>query len=294
MIMYTLTRFRTAWICALTLAQGALLAQDVQSNHATAKLVKEQTQAEPGKTMWIGVHFKMDEEWHLYWPGRNDTGFAPEFKVTLPEGWTLGKARWQSPNRHVSAGDIIDYTYEDEMMVIFPLDVPTNVAVGEVAEVSMDVSWLICSDMCIPEKQSIKTQIRVGVAGGSKPVATQVDNFSKARAAQPRPISESLGTVNASIKDGALLVSAPGASRIEFMPAIEGIPLANAALEGAIDGASLSATLGDPDASSHGVSGIVAVFRGEKRETYWLELSAPENPNHEGAPDSMPSERGTK
>ncbi|MFN9992681.1 MAG: protein-disulfide reductase DsbD domain-containing protein [Phycisphaerales bacterium] len=288
------TRMQIFAICAATLIPVSLYAQEERANRATAKLVKELTQAEPGRTMWLGVQFKMDDGWHLYWPGRNDTGIAPEFKVTLPDGWTLGKARWSAPQRHVSAGNIVDYTYDKEMMVLFPLEVPANVAVGEIAEVSMDASWLVCNDTCIPEKQALKTQIRVGVVGGSKPVATQVDSFAKARAAQPRPISEATGNLITSIKDGALLITAPGCTRIEFMPSIESVPLANASAEGAIDADTLSADLGEPDAGSHGVSGIVALYRGGKRETYWLDLSVHDDVRLKDAPEAKPAEADEK
>lgn len=271
----SVTRTARAIVSALALMWGlasTAQAQEERPNRATAKLVKEQTIAEPGKTLWIGVHFRIEESWHLYWPGHNDTGIAPEFKVSLPDGWTLGKARWGVPQRHTSPGDIVDYIYDHEMMVLFPLEVPSNVAVGEVVELTMDASWLVCSETCIPEKQTLKSQIRVGVPGGAKPVATQLENFSKARAAWPASMPEDIDRISAAVSGDRLTIKAKGATRIEFMPSSAGVPLADAFREGAAEGDTLLATLGQADDEVHVVSGIVAVFRGSKQETYWLEL----------------------
>lgn len=241
--------------------------------HVVAKLVKEMTVAEPGKTAWLGVHLKIDKEWHIYWDGRNDTGMPPEFKVTLPDGWTMGKARWCTPERHASEGDIVDYIYENGTLVMLPLEVPKNVAVGEVVEVKIDASWLVCSNVCLPEKQELTAQVRVGTPGAAKPVATQVENFAKARAHWPKPLAEAGDALTVKIEGTRLKVNAKDADRVVFMPASSGIPLANAFAEGEAKGAELVAELGEPDGSAHNVVGIVQLWKGKESTSFWVDLA---------------------
>ena len=267
-----MTNTLPSFCLAAALAVTPWVAQ-AQTTHAVAKLVKETTVAEPGKTMWLGVSFKIEKGWHIYWDGRNDTGTAPEFKVTLPDGWTLGKARWSTPDRHATEGDIVDYTYENETMILMPLEVPANVAVGEVVEVKIDANWLACSNVCLPEKGSLSTQVRVGTPGGAQPVKTQVEAFAKARATQPKPMAEAGDAFTAKIDGEVLKITAKDADRVVFMPASTGRPLANAFAEGESKGPELSAELGEADDTGHGVVGIVQLWKGKESKSYWLELN---------------------
>ena len=57
----------------------------------------------PGQVFWVGVTFRIRPEWHMYWPGINDTGMAPSFDWHLPDGWQIGRARWPAPKRHVGS-----------------------------------------------------------------------------------------------------------------------------------------------------------------------------------------------
>ena len=63
---------------------------DEEPEHARMTLIAETDAAVPGATLWLALDFVIDDEWHIYWPGHNDSGFAPQWTLSLPEGWTEG------------------------------------------------------------------------------------------------------------------------------------------------------------------------------------------------------------
>jgi hypothetical protein len=106
----------------LVTANDALTAMDfpadrIEENHATPEIILEDDAIAPGGTTWIGVRFKIENGWHLYWNGRNDSGSPPSFAGELPAGYTLGEWLWPAPKRHIAPGDILDHIYEDSVLL---------------------------------------------------------------------------------------------------------------------------------------------------------------------------------
>ena len=45
-------------------AQGAAA---VTTEHASVTLLAEESRAVAGKTLWLGLHFELIPQWHVYW-----------------------------------------------------------------------------------------------------------------------------------------------------------------------------------------------------------------------------------
>ncbi len=225
----------------------------------------------PGKTNFVGLVFRIEKSWHIYWDGQNDTGAPPEFSLTLPEGWTQGKTRWPAPIRHVLPGDIVDYIYEGEATLLVPIDVPESAAGTEV-DLAFDVRWLVCSDVCIPEKGTTTVRVRVAKtdAPSAEPPRAPRQIAETLYRRLPRPMKEAEG-VAVSVKAGRLRIEAPGAKRITFMPAASSVAMENAADDGEVRGGVLEADFEAPDGERAGVVGIVQLDRGKGPESYWFD-----------------------
>src|SRR5260370_8092290 len=85
------------WIFALhsavvlvLLTAGTAVAQPIQAKHAQVELLSRQSAFTPGRGLLLGVHFVLENGWHIYWINPRDSGQAPLFKCPLPPPSTLG------------------------------------------------------------------------------------------------------------------------------------------------------------------------------------------------------------
>lgn len=148
---------------ALCFAQPQVVAPD--SLHAEVRVIPESTSLARGATTWVAVHFEISPHWHLYWNGINDSGFPPEVRADLPEGFVLGEPLWPVPKRLLSPGPILDHVYEDHLTLLYPLSVPKDAPA--VVSAGFKVDWLACHEACIPESDSLAVELRISDAPGT-------------------------------------------------------------------------------------------------------------------------------
>lgn len=144
--------------------------------------------AAPGESVTLVWRFALADDWHLYWVGRNDSGYPPRIDLTLPRGWVAGGLQWPVPERYVSAGDILDHVYFEELVLIQKLGAPDNADVGGEAMIQADIQWLACKDMCVPGKATLLLPVPV------KTVAERAESnaASEATARLPGPLPGNL------------------------------------------------------------------------------------------------------
>jgi len=227
--------------------------------HATPRLQADRAAIRPGGEVMLALRFEIEREWHLYWPGLNDTGLPPTIRLTLPPGFIAKEPLWPAPARHVSTGGIVDHIYEKELVVLIPVSVPGNAGDGTAAEFSIESDWLVCSNVCVPESGAVNLSVPVGVEEVKSP---QWQDIEKAKGRLARPLSEAGGRVVATADKRGLRVSAPGAVMISFFPAEDSLPPMDIARDGEVKGSSLSVALapaeGGTDKPPH-IKGIIAV-----------------------------------
>ena len=134
------------------------------SPRATVALLSATDVAAPGQTLDLGLHFRFQPGWHIYWRNAGDAGLPP--RLILEEGTSLpeeavGEFLWPLPHLiPVVEGEIMDYGYDDEVIFAFPVTVPEN-ASGEMRIVA-EADYLICESICIPETADVSLTLPVG------------------------------------------------------------------------------------------------------------------------------------
>lgn len=151
-------------------------------------LISEGKALVAGATNNIALTFDIDEGWHVYWPGQNDTGFAPTVELTLPEGWVAGEIQWPAPHRYIAPGNILDHIYEDgEATFIIPITIPEDTNPGPV-RLTADLEWLVCREACIPGWETVTLETSVAPKGARIAPSEHAERFAKARERHPEPI----------------------------------------------------------------------------------------------------------
>jgi thiol:disulfide interchange protein DsbD len=107
----------------------------------------------------VGLYFKLEPGWHIYWKNPGDAGEPPHIQWKLPAGITAGPMQFPAPKR-LSLGPLMDFGYEGE--VLFPMDikVPKTMPLGPV-ELHAKADWLVCREVCIPGKADLSLHVEV-------------------------------------------------------------------------------------------------------------------------------------
>jgi thiol:disulfide interchange protein DsbD len=141
----------------------------------------------PGQSFTIGLHFKLENGWHIYWKNPGDSGEPPLVTWQLPQGFTAGEIEWTAPSRMLYS-TIMNYVYDGHVTLLVPMraDQTVNVATGS-TKFDASVRLLICSkEMCVPSKAQLTLSVPVKTQA---PVADPkiASLFSTARAHLPKP-----------------------------------------------------------------------------------------------------------
>jgi thiol:disulfide interchange protein DsbD len=239
------------------------------------RLATETRRVVPGEAT-LAVVFEIDEQWHLYWKNSGDTGLPPAVDFTLPEGVELaGELQWPAPKRYIhGAGQLLDYIYEDEFALLQPVRIDSSL-LGETVTIEARGTWLVCKEACLPGEGADRITLEVsGSAGGETEEAALIEAM---RDRVPVPGSEL--DLSAAWDGRTLVVSAPGADRMEILPlepALGGPE--NAIDDGADFGPELRVPYGERVSDAERVVAVVGVSRDGVTRWGRLELAAPGRP----------------
>jgi thiol:disulfide interchange protein len=133
--------------------------------HLHVQLVAPEDEIYPGGNNQIGLYFKLEPGWHVYWKNAGDAGGPPRIRWTLPDGVTAGPMQFPAPKR-LPLGPLMDFGYENEVLYPIKLEVAPTAKSGK-AVLDANVDWLVCREVCIPGKAELKLTLQLS---NNKPV----------------------------------------------------------------------------------------------------------------------------
>src|SRR5471032_855544 len=162
--MFTLSPILAAVfaVIALLASPASHAATRVKTEHVEADLVADKAGAQPGKPVLVGLRLRMEPQWHTYWRNPGDSGLPTKIQWILPEGWKAGEIQWPYP-QPLPVGPLMNYGYEDEVVLLAELTPPVSAAPGAFP-VKARAEWLVCKDICIPEKGELDMTLAVSGA----------------------------------------------------------------------------------------------------------------------------------
>jgi DsbC/DsbD-like thiol-disulfide interchange protein len=194
----------------------------------TVRLMPDTTRWVPGRSHLVGVHFEMEQGWHLYWPGQNDSGLAIQLEPQVQDGLTTGALRWPAPERLVHPGDLVDHVYQDKVTLLLPVTVPDDAEPGTRLTLRVDADWLVCMEACLPGAAEVS--LSMTVAGPNELPARSEDADQLGAVLARIPGSPSKDTTIEEVEaDGTYRITVPKAARLAFYPAEGSLPLVDIA-----------------------------------------------------------------
>src|ERR1700746_4226219 len=122
--------FRRAVILSaavLAICSNRTQATGVPIPHGTLELIAEKDWITAGHPFNVALQFELEKGWHVYWVNPGDSGEPPRVTWDLPAGITAGDIELAVPRR-LGTASIVDYGYEDAVMLIVPMSAEANLA----------------------------------------------------------------------------------------------------------------------------------------------------------------------
>ena len=161
------------------------------SRNADVVLISERVQATPGEEFYLALDMRIRKDWHVYWRNPGDAGLSPQINWLTEPALEVGDFVWPIPYELlVKKDEIMDYGYEDKLILPFKVRIPENATEDIVLRGEAD--YLICHKVCIPEVTPIHLKIPVG--------DSPIDEFTASR-----EIKEALASVPSELNGSATL-----------------------------------------------------------------------------------------
>ena len=160
-----------------------IFAEPINTGHAEVSLVKN-PQISTNGIVHIGIKMDMQEGWHTYWVNPGDSGGAIDVKWILPDGNSASDVIYPAPHR-IPYPPLMTFGYENQ--IIFPIDL-SLIDLNQDIDITVNINFLICADVCIPESALIKTTLNT---------INEDVNLSKWRDQVPSVIMPNISSVNA-------------------------------------------------------------------------------------------------
>ena len=189
-------------------------AEPVQAHHARVELIAGQSSLTSSQQIWLGVHFSLEKDWHIYWVNPGDSGLPPVLKWQLPPGFSAGEIQWPRPEK-LKRSTLADYGYQDDVVLLVPLHVPSGSKLGVAGDIRLQAKWLICREVCIADHAELN--LSLPIQSGA-----QSSLFVQARKQLPQPWPRSWKAWATSDKDNFVLSLQTGKpiKTAEFYPLV--------------------------------------------------------------------------
>jgi DsbC/DsbD-like thiol-disulfide interchange protein len=181
--------YRVRWIVfvstvCLILARFSSSHETSSERHVKLQLLAEEDALVPGKELWLGIRFDLQDGWHTYWINPGDSGEAPQIAWRLPPRFEVGDIQWPYPER-LDTPPFADYGYQRQALLIAPIRPPAQLQQGRSERLAAVVHYLICKDICIPGQEQLELWLPVKNRATR---STAWEPFETTRARLPRPI----------------------------------------------------------------------------------------------------------
>lgn len=146
-----------------------------------ARIAAESKTVAPGSVLWADIHLEIKPGWHMYWRNPGDAGLPTAIAWHLPPGFSAGAIEWPVPERFTT-GDLVNYGYKGAVDLLVPVSTPASLEAQ--APIAATVTWLACTEICIPGESELSLDLPAGTA---TPDPAEAAQFAAARARMPQP-----------------------------------------------------------------------------------------------------------
>ncbi len=135
-----------------------------RTDQTQVRLLSAVTATGDAETLRLGLQFKLEPGWKIYWRSPGDAGLPP--KTDWAGSRNLGETtiRWPAPERF-ELFDLDTFGYGDE--VVLPIEARVKLR-GEPVALRLKLDYLTCEKICIPYQAALSLDLPAGPAAPSE------------------------------------------------------------------------------------------------------------------------------
>lgn len=240
----------------------------------TVRLISENDALIPGRTATIALAVDIAPGWYLYWHNPGDSGLPISWEIDAPAALSIGEAMWPAPRRYITGGVILDYTYENKVTILIPIELASDQAIGTSVRLRAKVSWLVCREGCVPGGG--EAILAMPVAPVAKP-GVDAQRIIEARSELPLPSADFVKAGGSTDwKNQILTIQFENADSLEFYPYASETAIPEKLIgKGTDSGPSLAIPYRASVRKAHRVQGVLRVNRDGLIRYYVVDVSPP-------------------
>jgi thiol:disulfide interchange protein len=150
-------------------------------------LISDVRSIEAGQKFRIGILYRIEPDWHIYWKNSGDSGIPTKIAWHLPAGFEVGDLQWPVPLRDQEPGDLEVFDYKSEVLLFAEVTAPTTLPPGPIS-IQADTEWLVCQKLCVPGK----AQLSLNLTEGTNAASDSVQIFQRFAALVPKALPDSV------------------------------------------------------------------------------------------------------
>ena len=155
--------------CAFVLGgQAAARAEPAASawartDQSAVRLIAATQGVGDGRTLQLGLHFRLKKNWKIYWRSPGDAGYPPRLDWSGSDNLARARLSWPAPQRFSVLGfETLGYTDEVVLPITAQVDRPGAAFTGR-----LSVDYLACAEICIPYEAAFTLDLPGGPAAPS-------------------------------------------------------------------------------------------------------------------------------
>jgi len=155
-------------LCLLLL--GRLVPFSWAAAHTEVELINLSSSVSPGQTVRVGLKFKCEPNYHIYWKNVGDAGTPPSITWKENPDLKFESILWPGPHLLDQKG-VINFVHSDETIIIFEAKV-SSTAKNQIRLEGL-AEWLECNESgCFPQEKQVSLTLSVG----DKNKVTEIDS----------------------------------------------------------------------------------------------------------------------
>lgn len=158
--------------------------KDGVPRYVETDLIPEYNSITAGQSLTFAITQKHADGWHTYWKNPGDSGESTSIEWTLPQGFTAGEITYPAPERQAT-GPLMNFGFGHDVTLLTSIEPPKKLS-GTTIHLNAKITWLVCSDICVPETKEIALDLPV-TKDGQIATPTNTPLFDLARTAMPEP-----------------------------------------------------------------------------------------------------------
>jgi thiol:disulfide interchange protein/DsbC/DsbD-like thiol-disulfide interchange protein len=246
-----------------------------------ATLIADVSSIQPGQKFRLGVLYRIEPGWHIYWKYSGDSGLPTKIEWQLPEGFRVQDLQWPLPLRDKEPGDLEVFDYTSEVLLFADVEAAATLPPGPVT-IQAKSDWLVCQSLCVPGR----VQLSLSLNSGANTASDSAQIFEKYASKVPKELTNPIGFGRLDKNLEIEIAWAPKGASLDFFP----LPPPDAVIGHVVrDGNKLTLPIDTEAKPISRMDGVLVVSLGENRQGYEVNSRSPVTAVHPGGSASTVS-----